>query len=97
MALWAVVLTYAASVGIAALLLLRFGPQADYWHVCSALLGVAVAITPMRLLPFGGISDLVVGAVVAFLSVWGAVGLVMGALSRSRRMRGRARGAQGAP
>lgn len=97
MALWAVLLTYAASVGVAALLLLRFGPQAAYRHLCSAMLGLAIAMTPMPLLPFGGVSDLVVGAAVAFLMVWGVVGAAMSIVNRLLPIRKREPRAPEAP
>jgi hypothetical protein len=72
---WAMI-AYGFSAALALLLLYGSGPRRWYWHVLSAIAGLAIGLAPRRS-PFPSQlntsqGDLIIGFIFVFLFFWGA-------------------------
>ena len=69
---------YGGAVILALLLLFLFRAQAWYWHALSVVLAIAIGLAPIPAALRSTTGDLIIGAVVLFLFVWGVLAPAFG-------------------
>jgi hypothetical protein len=73
-----VMAVYGGAVVLAVLLLFLFRAHAWYWHALSVVAAIAIGLAPIPASLRSTSGDLIIGAVVLFLFIWGVLAPAFG-------------------
>lgn len=72
MSAWTVFFGYIAALSLSLWLLWRFSHVRWYWHLASLMIAIGIAVVPYRESWNRPSVDLMIGAAILFLLLWGA-------------------------